>query len=136
VSATMVLVGETDYAAITVAAQQYPAHAEEAINSVLHGEAGPVIYRSINPLIHASGRTFKGHSVSATAAHWPEYRTGENLAVTVAANGAYRYLYFPDDGSNTKRHAGNQQFFRRGAEAVIPQLVERCVEAITSAWDG
>ena len=132
----MVLVGETDYAAITVAAQQYPAHAEEAINSVLHGEAGPVIYRSINPLIHPSGRTFKGHSVSATAAHWPEYRTGENLAVTVAANGTYRYLYFPDDGSNTKRHAGDQQFFRRGAEAVIPQLVERCVEAITSAWDG
>lgn len=127
-------IGEADFAAVTVAARQYPDNAERAINEVLHNEAGPVIYRGINPLIHASGRTFKGHKASAKVSDWPEYRTNENLAVTVAAKGNYQYLYFPDDGSNTNRHAGNQQFFKRGAESVIPRIVERCVQAITSEW--
>lgn len=124
------------YAEIALACEKYPENAERAINEVLHGEGGPIIYRSINPLIHASGRTFKGHRASATVSHWPEYHTEEPLAIEVAASSAYRYLYFPDDGSNTKRHAGNQRFFLRGGEAVIPRLTEMCLDAVTSAFDG
>ena len=46
--------------ALASAVSGYGERAEEAINEVLHDEAGPLIYRKINPLIHPSGRTFKG----------------------------------------------------------------------------
>ena len=97
------------------AIRAFPGDAESAINSVMHGEAGPMIYRRINPLINPSGRTFKGHRASAKASDWPSYDVSENLAVTVRAQGSFGYLYFPDDGSDTRRHAGGQEFF--GAEA-------------------
>lgn len=46
------------------------------------------------------------------------------------------YLYFPDDGTNTEHHAGNQQFMFRGAtdsqdrivNEVIDELVKRLEE--------
>lgn len=115
---------------------EYPGNAEKAVNEVLHNEAGPVIQRRIDPLIHPSGRTFKGHRKSAKGADWGRYDAKENLTVTVGAKAKYRYLYFPDDGSNTRRHAGNQQFFRRGGEAATPEVVDMCVTAITNELKG
>lgn len=109
--------------------------AEDVVNGILHSEAGPLIYERINPLIHPSGRRFKGHTASAKSSKWPVYRTGENLAVTVAASAKFRYLYFPDDGGNTKRHAGNQHFMFRGARDAAPAVMERCVAALTREWE-
>lgn len=128
------VIGDAAMVKVMAAAEAYVGDSEEAINRVLHEEAGPLIYIRINPLIHPSGRTFKGHRASATASHWQEYRTGENLAVTVAAEGAYRYLYFPDDGSSSRRHAGNQQFFKRGGEAAVDEIAERCMAALRENW--
>lgn len=109
--------------------------AEDAVNDVLHREAGPIIYEEINPLIHPSGRTFRGHTSSATRARWPRYVTDENLAVTVGTTSKWRYLYFPDDGGNTKRHAGGQHFFLRGATAAVPEVLKRCLAALTQEWE-
>lgn len=109
--------------------------AEDVVNGVLHDEAGPLIYGRINPLIHPSGRRFKGHTAPARTSKWPVYRTNENLAVTVATTSRFRYLYFPNDGGNTKRHAGEQHFMFRGAQAAAPAVMERCVAALTREWE-
>lgn len=103
---------------------------EEAINDVLHGQAGQLIADRISPLIHPSGRTFKGHAASATTSDWPRFGTSENLAVEVGTKARFRYLYFPDDGSNTRRHAGNQRFMERGAEAAAEDITDLCIGAI------
>lgn len=116
------------------AIRAFPGDAESAINSVMHGEAGPMIYRRINPLINPSGRTFKGHRASAKASDWPSYDVSENLAVTVKAQGSFGYLYFPDDGSDTRRHAGGQEFFRRGGEQAAQEAVDACLGAISREW--
>lgn len=122
------------FEAVQDAIRAFPGDAESAINSVMHGEAGPMIYRRINPLIHPSGRTFKGHRASAKASDWPYYDVGENLAVTVKAQGSYGYLYFPDDGSTTRRHAGGQEFFRRGGDQATREVVDACLGAISREW--
>lgn len=120
--------------AMQEAIRAFPGDAESAINSVMHGEAGPMIYRRINPLINPSGRTFKGHRASARASDWPSYDVSENLAVTVRAQGSFGYLYFPDDGSTTRRHAGGQEFFRRGGEQAAREVVDACLGAISREW--
>ena len=112
----------------------FGAHADDAITEALH-ESGPDIYERINQLIHPSGRRFKGHGASATVSAWPQYVTDAHLAVTVKAKSRYRYLYFPDDGSNTDHHAGNQRFFERGARAAAPKVIQRCVEAMTKGLE-
>lgn len=124
----------TPLAAMHDAIRAFPGDAESAINSVMHGEAGPMIYRRINPLINPSGRTFKGHRASAKASDWPSYDVSENLAVTVKAQGSFGYLYFPDDGSDTRRHAGGQEFFRRGGEQAAQEVVDACLGAISREW--
>ena len=130
---------EVDYTqvdAIAEAVAGFAGDAERALTDALHG-SGPTIYGRINPLISPSGRTFKGHAASARKSDWPRYDTGANLAVTVSTKAKWRYLYFPDDGSSTVRHAGNQQFFRRGGELAAPEVVERCVAALmdeTEEW--
>lgn len=105
----------------------------QVITEALH-ESGPVIYERINPLIHPSGRTFKGHRSSATQSAWPTYVTNESMAVTVTARGKWHYLYFPDDGSNTDRHAGMQDFMMRGAQDAAPEIIERCLGALMQEW--
>lgn len=114
----------------------YEGSAESAINEVLHDDAGPLINEEINPLINPSGRTFKGHSKSAKNSPWPRYDTDKNLEITVGTKSKWHYLYFPDDGSNTRRHAGNQHFFERGAEKAAPKVVARCLDVLTQEWKG
>lgn len=103
---------------------------EDAVNEVLHGPAGQLIADKISPLIHPSGRTFKGHTASASVSVWPRFQTAGNLVVEVGTKSRFNYLYFPDDGSNTKRHAGNQRFMERGAKAASEEITSLCIEAI------
>lgn len=109
--------------------------AEGVINGVLHGEGAKLIGESIDKLVPTSGRRFKGHSGGAKGSAWQRYETGENLAVTVAAAPKRAYLYFPDDGSTTRRHAGNRQFFRRGGEAASPKVVDLCIRKLTEGME-
>lgn len=132
-SATLTI-DDAGFERVVDAVASFEGDAEQAINEILHGEAGEIIYGRINPLIHPSGRRFRGHSTSATRAKWPLYETNQNLAVTVTTRSSFNYLYFPDDGTNTRKHAGNQQFFRRGAEAAVPEIVERCLARLTEEW--
>ena len=122
------------YEKLCEGAQAYGDGAEDVVNQVLHTKAGPVIYRSINPLINPSGRTFRGHRASARTSDWPRYDADENLAITVGTKRKYHYLYFPDDGSNTKNHAGDQRFFERGGLAASDPVVDMCLDALESEW--
>lgn len=120
---------EGEFARLMDSMKEYGAGAAEVVTEVVHS-SGEDIYREIDPLIHPSGRTFKGHTSSAKGARWQRYDTSEPLAITVASTASRRYLYFPDDGSNTQRHYGDQQFMRRGAEAAAPRILEKGIEAL------
>ena len=113
--------------------EAYGEGAVDAVNKALE-QSGPDIYERINALIHPSGRKFKGHSSSATTSKWQKYVPG-NLSITVTTTSRYSYLYFPDDGSNTRRHAGLQDFFGRGGEAASDKVLERCMNALEKAWE-
>ena len=104
------------------------------VDDVIH-ESGPDIAERITPLIHPSGRTWRGKPASATTGAWPRYVTNEKLAVGVTTKPKYNYLYFPDDGSNTRRHAGGQAFFERGGDQAVPSVLEKCQEALIKAWE-
>lgn len=116
------------------AMQAYGEGAADIVTEVIH-DSGDDIYRQIDPLIHPSGRTFRGHSSVAQGSHWQRYDTDEALAITVATISSRHYLYFPDDGSNTKRHFGNQEFMLRGAEAAAPTILEKGVDALVEGFE-
>lgn len=118
--------------------QQYEGdHAGRLIDEVLHGEGAELIKQQITPLIPASGRTWAKKGAPASIA-MPRKFSQDNgpLSVTIAARGKYHYLYFPDDGSNTRRHAGNQHFFQRGAEESAQRIIDLCVGKLTEGLGG
>lgn len=103
--------------------------AGDIINDILHNQAGPLIQEAIQPLIPVSGKHWRGKKSPARSSESLRQKN-ETLSVTVRSAKNYQYLYFPDDGSNTRRHAGNQQFFRRGAETVEDEIISRCLGAL------
>lgn len=103
-----------------------PEVAEAAINKVLHGEASILIQNSIRNLIPRSGRTWNGKKKEAKVADSLQEKNKDNLKISITTKTAYNYLYFPDDGSTTKRHAGNQHFFKKGVEINESKIVEMC----------
>lgn len=113
---------------------RYQSDTERAINEVLHNEAGPQIQEKIRLLMPVSGRSWRGKKPPAKVSKSMKEEP-ENLAINVKSSNAYHYLYFPDDGSNTRKHAGNQQFFRRGAELAQDDIVDRCVNKLTANFD-
>ena len=106
--------------------QEFGAGSGRIIDDVLHGEGATKIKENILPLIHSSGRTWRGKKPAAAGAQ-PFTQKNGSLSVEIKSKSAYNYLYFPDDGSNTKRHAGNQQFMRRGAEEAAEDIIDRCI---------
>ena len=114
--------------------EQYGQGASDVVSKVIH-ESGDSIKQHIDPLIHASGRRFKGHTSSAKGSAWQRYDTGEPLAITVRTVSRRNYLYFPDDGSNTKHHFGNQRFMLRGAEAAAPAILDKGIQALITAFE-
>lgn len=119
---------------LTQAIQNFPGNAEEAINAVLHNEGGQLIQDAIRPLIPVSGKNWRGKRAPASTSNSLR-STNENLAVWVRSAKSYQYLYFPDDGTNTRRHVGDQQFFRRGAEAATEEIIDRCVGRLLSNFE-
>ena len=104
--------------------------AEDSINEVLHGFGVQTVEDNIQRLIHPSGRSWRGKPAPASRGK-PFAAEELNLGFIVRARGAYGYLYFPDDGTSTRRHAGDQQFMLRGAEASQDEIVERCLARLT-----
>lgn len=107
---------------------QYGDAARKVINDTLHQEGAKEIKKEITRLLPASGRNWKGKGAPARSAMPAKFSQDDDLlAVTIAARGKYHYLYFPDDGSNTKRHVGNKQFMHKGAEKAAPKIIDLCL---------
>ena len=113
------------------AVDEYGTKAGRAINDFIHNQAPEIIEERIAQLIPRSGRTWRGKGDPAADVK-PFSEKNEPLAVTITANKPkkYHYLYFPDDGTSTRRHAGGQHFMQRGAEEAAAEVVERCLESL------
>lgn len=117
---------------LQAALEEYEGHAGRMIDEVLHGEGATVIKEKIAALIPESGRTWRGKGASASSAMPGRFsQDNETLGVTIAARGKYGYLYFPDDGSNTMKHAGGQHFFQAGGEEASGEVVELIIGKLT-----
>lgn len=121
---------------LEAAMKQYQGNVEEAINDVLHNDGGQLISEEIMRLMpHSGNRTWKGKKKHAKESKSLLNENG-NLSVTVKTKKNWQYLYFPDDGSNTVRHAGNQQFFRRGAENQADEIKNRCITRLVNDFES
>lgn len=112
----------------------YQGNVETTINDVLHNQGGELIQESIRQIIPVSGKTWNGKAPAAKSSKSLR-SVNANLAVTVTTQKKYQYLYFPDDGTNTRRHAGNQRFFERGGEAVKDEIIERCISKLINNFE-
>ena len=109
------------------------------IDKRLHGEGAHKIKQYIPGFINPSGRKWKGKAPSIAgnpAAGEKLAQDNEPMQVTIAARGRHGYLYFPDDGTNTRRHVGNQQFMLRGAERAAPEITEDLVSDLIEAFEN
>lgn len=109
--------------------KEFPDHAVNAINEILWNEGGQIINDAIMDLLPQSGRSWSGKPTAAKNAA-PFTQKNENLSVTVHTKDPYHYLYFPDDGSRTLRHEGNQHFMFRGAENEQDRIIDLCIANI------
>ncbi len=110
------------------------------IQEYLKEEGFDRIAGHIPGLIHPSGRNksnWKKHVTSAASAAYASVFQGSvsGLELTVKSKTNYQYLYFPDDGSNTYHHAGNQQFMLRGAEEEKDTIVDEIIERLVAAFE-
>ena len=113
------------------ALQAYEGDAESVINDVLHNQAGDLAQEAIRRLMPSSGKRWRGKKPAAKSSQ--SMRNDKaNLELTVRNTSNYAYLYFPNDGSNTRRHAGQQFFFERGGESVVDDIIDRCVEKLVN----
>lgn len=108
---------------------------EKTINEVLWEQAGALINDAVIELLPRSGRTWAGKKKAAKDAA-PFSQLNENLSVTVRTKGNYHYLYFPDDGSTTRKHQGNQHFMLRGAENEQEQIINLCIAKLIEKMEG
>lgn len=122
---------------LTEKIEEYGVEAYKIINDVIHKEGADLIKNDITLLIPRSGRTWKGKGRSASQAMPGAFKQkNEEFAVTIAPRKKYHYLYFPDDGSDTKRHAGNQHFMLRGAENASSKVIDLCIGKLTEGFDN
>lgn len=117
------------------AVKNFPGSAEKSINEIFHNDAPPLVAEEIKRLMPVSGKTWKGKAPAAKTGSSLTNETA-NLSFTVRTTGKYQYLYFPDDGTNTRRHIGNQQFFQRGGENKQTEIVDRCINRIIDDFNG
>ena len=117
------------------AMKDFQGDTESTINDVLHNEASTLIQEGIRRLIPTSGRTWRGKRPPAKTSKSLKDQKG-NLSITVKTTSNYNYLYFPDDGTNTRRHAGNKQFFWRGGQSQENEIVNRCIGKLTQGFEN
>lgn len=115
------------------AIKDYGDGAEDVINDVLQGYGAEKIKEEIHLILPESGRTWKGKKAAAKSVD-PFIEVGDNLSVTVKSKSAYGYLYFPDDGSSTRKHVGGQEFMWRGALAAQGDIIDKCLDRLVASW--
>lgn len=116
------------------AIKRFQGDSEQVINDVLHNEGDELIQRNIRLLIPESGKTWKGKATPAKSGNSLSSMKG-NLYVIEKTTKRYQYLYFPNDGTNTRNHIGNQQFFLEGAENASGDIIDRCIERLTNKFE-
>lgn len=114
---------------LQAAMANYAGYAGKAVDEVLHNQGGKLINDEIMRMLPASGRTWKGKKAAAKSTQ-PFVQKNGPMSVTIKTKSAYNYLYFPDDGSNTQRHIGNQQFMKRGAENQTARIMDLCINKL------
>ena len=123
---------------LQAAMRQYSGLAGKTVDEVLHKEGGPLIQEEIMRLLPASGRDWNGKKPAAKSAQ-PFVQDNGSMSVTIRTKPAYHYLYFPDDGTNTKRHVGYQgkprEFMMKGAENKAAAILDRCVAQLIQKWE-
>ena len=125
----------TEIERLQTAMKEYSGNVEEAINEILHNEAGELIQEQIKLLMPVSGAKWKGKKSPAKTSNSLRNVPG-NLSITVTTTKNYQYLYFPDDGTSTVKHAGNKQFFARGGEAAKEDIIDRCIAKLTNKFEN
>lgn len=117
--------------------EKYGVGSGQIVDEVLQNEGRELIEKKIARLIPRSGRKWAKKAQPAASAMPASFAhfAGEGY-VEIVGRGNYGYLYFPDDGSNTRKHAGNQQFMRRGAEAASGRVIEMCVGRLLENFGG
>ena len=116
------------------AIKEFSGSVEDAINDVLHNEIGDLAQTEIKRLMPVSGKNWNGKKAAAKTSNSLR-NLNENLSVTVRTQKAYQYLYFPDDGTNTRRHIGNQRFFARGGENIQGEIIDRCKDKLINNFE-
>lgn len=114
--------------------KNFPSNAEKSINEVFRNDAPPLVSEEIKRLMPVSA---PANMFMVTVSRKPHAKYSDslrkilgNLSFTVTTKGEFGYLYFPDDGTNTRRHVGNQQFFKHGGENKQTEIVDRCINRI------
>ena len=129
----------TQHERLLKAIEQYPDNAGRTIDDVLHTEGARLIQEEIMRLLPESGRKWKGKKTAAKRAQ-PFTQKNESLAVTIRTKNAYHYLYFPDDGSNTKRHVGYKgkprEFMFKGADNQSNRIMDLCINRLIEKWES
>lgn len=110
-------------------------NSEKTVNDILHSYAAEEIKKDIKQILPVSGRNWKGKKTAASAT-MPFKDEKINLGVWVKNKPVYGYLYFVDDGENTRKHIGNMRFMERGAEAATPRIVDRVQEELIKNISG
>lgn len=121
----------SQFQALQDAMKAYAGNTEDVVNEVLHDYGGESISDEIKRLMPVSGRRWNGKPTAAKNANSLKIVPSQ-LAVTIKSQKKYQYLYFPDDGSNTKRHAGNKRFFLKSAENKTNEIVNRCIQKLVN----
>ena len=122
-----------DFERLQKALIDFSGDSEETINDVFHNDGVKLVGEEIQRLIPVSGRTWNGKKKAAKVSKSLTDEKG-NLSFTVKTTKRYQYLYFPDDGTNTKNHAGNQQFFKKGGQAKQNEIIDRCIMRLTEGF--
>lgn len=122
---------------LTATMEKYGEGAGNVIDDVLHNEGGKLISEEIMMLLPASGRKWKGKKAAAKRAQ-PFTQEDRPLSVTIKTKPAYGYLYFPDDGTNTRRHVGYKgkprEFMQKGADNRAEEIIDRCINRLIKEW--
>lgn len=138
--AKMTFTLETDqFERLQQAMESYAGNAGKTIDDVLHNEGGKLINEAIIRLLPESGRKWKGKKTAAKRTQ-PFVQENGSLSVTIKTKSAYHYLYFPDDGTNTKRHIGYKgrprEFMYKGADSRSEKIMDLCINRLIEKWES
>lgn len=105
---------------------------DRILNNVLHSyEAAEIVESKIQPLLPESRRTWRRKKMPASYTDPFDEDFTQLEALIVKSKKDYQYLYFPDDGSNSFNHKGNQRFMIRGANIAQDPILELITSKIT-----